>query len=360
MTEEVRSTSDQVAETHTDSGGPFSAITVLGGGAGVAGPASSTSASGGMSEGPAMAERLLVMQRDRRCPRFSGRTGIGITEWLEEAQICIRMHRLTGEDQAFFLFDHLEGEAREEIKHRPLTERNDPAKISDILLQLYGCKESYVTLQQAFFSREQQVGETLLQYSLALMALMEKVKLSAPPGLLNFEVMLRDQFMEHVSDGALRRELKQFVRRNATATLLEVRGEAMRWEIDGHPGSAGGHQGSLSLVHGLQDGVRGRSQIGPRVNEHESKLDTLMELVKNQQEQINQLTKAVAAMQVQPPSMGPARPSQLGRCFRCDQPGHFARECREILSRDRTTASINAAVARPSSSTAQENCHPLN
>ena len=35
---------------------------------------------------------------------------------------------LSASDQAFFLFDHLEGEAREEIKYRPSEERSDPAR----------------------------------------------------------------------------------------------------------------------------------------------------------------------------------------------------------------------------------------
>ena len=75
------------------------------------------------------------------------------------------------------------------------------------------CAESYVALQEAFFSRRQHEGETLLEFSLALMGLMTSVKQRAPSGIPNAEVLLRDQFVEHVLDGPLRRELKQFVRR---------------------------------------------------------------------------------------------------------------------------------------------------
>lgn len=49
------------------------------------------------------------------------------------------------------------------------------------------------------------------------------VKQRAPSDMQNAEVLLRDQFVEHVIDGALRRELKQVVRRQSTATILEVR-----------------------------------------------------------------------------------------------------------------------------------------
>ena len=74
--------------------------------------------------------------------------------------------------EVFFLFDHLEGEAHEEIKYRSTADRSDPAKIIVILRELYGHVESYVALQEAFFLRWQQNGETLQEISLTLMSLM--------------------------------------------------------------------------------------------------------------------------------------------------------------------------------------------
>ena len=92
---------------------------------------------------------------------------------------------LPASDQAFFLYDHLESEARQEIKYRPSEECVDPAKIIAVLQELYGCAESYVVLQEAFFSRRQHEGETLLEFSLALMSLMTSVKQRAPGGIPN-------------------------------------------------------------------------------------------------------------------------------------------------------------------------------
>lgn len=96
-------------------------------------------------------ERLVFVPRDRKCPMFRGRKGIGLAEWLEEVQACMRARHLSEADQAFFLFDHLEGEAREEIKFRPCADREDPARIIAVLQELYGCLDSYVSLQEAFF-----------------------------------------------------------------------------------------------------------------------------------------------------------------------------------------------------------------
>lgn len=127
----------------------------------------------------------------------------------------------------------------------------DPAKIISVLQELYGCADSYVALQEAFFSRRQQEGETLEEFSLALMGLMASVKQHAPSEMINAEVLLRDQFIEHVIDGPLCRELKQFVRRQPTATLLEVRSEAIRWEREGSPAKVRGRSNSVPSVLGL-------------------------------------------------------------------------------------------------------------
>lgn len=237
----------------------------------------------------------------------------------------MRARHLSASDQAFFLFDHLEGEAREEIKYRPSEERLDPAKIIEVLQELYGCAESYVALQEAFFSRRQHEGETLLEFSLALMGLMASVKQCAPGGIPNAEFLLRDQFVEHVLDGSLRRELKQFVRRQPTATLLEARSEAIRWEREGLPGGFRGRSNSVPAVFGAQCVVQGSRQLGVGPPQT-SALHEMREMLKLQQEQLNQLTQSISRLQS---SHQHSRAAFRGPiiCRRCQQPGHIAREC---------------------------------
>lgn len=291
-----------------------------------AGP-STTSAAASLPSiaGAPLVDRLVFLPRDRKCPMFRGRSGMGLTEWLEEVQACMRARHLSAIDRAFFLFDHLEGEAREEIKYRSVEERGDPDKIIAVLQELYGCCESYVALQEALFSRRQQEGETLQEFSLALMGLMASVKQRALGEIPNADVLLRDQFVEHVLDGALRRELKQLVRRQPTATMLEVRGEAIRWEREGLPGGVRGRSHSVPSVFGAQYLVQScpqQSVSDPRASE----LKELREMLKLQQEQLNKLTQCVSHFQgsQQRNHSLPRRPII---CLRCQQPGHIAREC---------------------------------
>lgn len=308
-------------------------------------------------------ERLVFIPREKRCPTFRGSLGIGIDEWEEEAQACMRVRHLSTADQAFFLYDHLEGDAKEEIRYRPKADRENPEKIIEILQELYGCPQSYVALQEAFFSRKQQEEESLLEFSIALMALMEKVKRRAPQGLFNTDVLLRDQFVEHVRDGGLRRELKRAIRRQPTATLIDVRKQAIRWEQEGMTEAPRAR--SFSLPSGAERpvGLTGAScsvttdvRGGIVAN---TELQELKEMLKHQQSQINHLTRSLAAFQGPPqrsrsPHDGPVI------CRRCQRPGHYARECdgERVVGPPRTSAGISQSASegrRPQAAQPQGN-----
>lgn len=289
------------------------------------GPSSVTSQPSG-NEYAALPERYVFIPRDRKCPKFNGRVGPSIDEWVEEAQACMQARHMSVSDKAFFLFDHLEGEARDEIRYRPDRERNDPVKIISVLRELYGCSQSYVSLQEAFFSRRQREGESLLEFSLALMGLLEQVKQKSPYAMPNSQVLLRDQFIEHVCDSALRRELKQLIRCQPTLTLLEVRGEALRWEREGMPGSTRGRSHSLPSAYGIQYGVQGGPWVDTAQSPRESELGKLGEMLRVQQEQLNKLTQSVARLQGPQFRSRSLRNSQV-ICRRCQKPGHFAKDC---------------------------------
>lgn len=212
---------------------------------------------------------------------------------------------LSAGDQAFFIFDHLEGEAKEEIKYQPSRDQRDPERSFAILKELYGCDQSYVTLQQAFFSRQQQEGESLQEFLLALMALMEQIKQRAPDGMLNVEVLLRDQVVEHVGDSGLLRELKQFIHPQPMATLLEVCSEAIQWEGEGLLGGTRARCYSFPSACGLQFNVQGHPHGSLPPASLTSELGEL-----------KQLTQTVASFQNAPLVRQPSRQA-LFICIHC-------------------------------------------
>lgn len=281
-------------------------------------------------------DRLVFIPREKKCPLFRGGVGISVEAWKEEAEACMRARHLSTLERAYFLFDHLEGEAREEIRYRPIEEKENPEKIFEILQELYGCPRSYVALQESFFSRKQQEGESLLEFSISLLTLMDKVKRSAPEGILNAEVLLRDQFVEHVSEGALRRHLKSFIRMKPLATLIEVRKEAIRWEREGSTEPQRPRSFSLpssDRVFGVSgtscsmaSGAQGDPSLRSDMEQMKADIARLVELVQQQQGQLQHLSQAMTAggglhRRGQSPRGGPII------CRRCHQQGHYAGDC---------------------------------
>lgn len=276
---------------------------------------------------PVSTERLLYLPRERKCPMFRGRVGIGIDEWLEEVNACVRVRHLGSLDKAYFMFDHLESEARDEIKYRPRAEREDPAKIESVLKELYGCSKSYVALQENFFSRKQLDGESLQEYSHALLSLMDKVKQCSPESVPQSDQLLRDQFAEHVLDSDLRRELKRLVRQTPGMSMLEVRAAAIRWEREGRPSDVTrGRSYSVPSLCAMQCARAPQSVPTPSANPPSSEMAELRAMLLKQQDQINQLTSSLSILQGPPRHARPSRPPPV-ICRRCQKPGHYAREC---------------------------------
>lgn len=272
----------------------------------------------------AVPERLLYVPRERKCPLFRGNPGIEVVEWIEEVRASMRARHLAPLDQAYFIYDHLEGEAKNEIRYRSRGEREDPEKILSILQELYGCSQSYVALQEDFFCRKQLEGESLKEYSHALFSLMERVVKCAPNGLPNSAVLLRDQFVEHVNDPNLRRTLKQVVRDKPGCTLLDVRAEAIRWEQEGRPVTDRARSYSVPSICALQTSRVPDTQelSSPQMTE----IAELKEMMVKQQRQLTELSERFMSLQ-QPFRRNSSSRTGPVVCRRCQQPGHFASSC---------------------------------
>lgn len=61
---------------------------------------------------------------------------MGIAEWGEKGQACVRPRHLPAAEQAEFTFDHLEEDAEEQIKFRPREEQLDPVRVFAISKEL--------------------------------------------------------------------------------------------------------------------------------------------------------------------------------------------------------------------------------
>ena len=127
---------------------------------------------------PKPESKTVYISKDRKLQKFSGRpvkeTDPSVEEWAEDVSYHIK--NISGnEAQIEFLYDHLQGQARDEVRTRAATERDTPTKILGILQELFQDADSIAQIQQQFFQRDQRPGESLQQYSLTLLKLVDRM-----------------------------------------------------------------------------------------------------------------------------------------------------------------------------------------
>lgn len=285
----------------------------------------------GVSSNPAAsssAERkeVVYVHQDRKMSKFSGRLdksdSLTVDEWIDEMDTYVSSKPISEKEKAQLIYNQLEGAARIEIKFSPVQTKQSVQGIFDVLREVYGCLHSHVSLQRRFFNRKQQEGEPLIDFSHALMDLMDQVVKSDDQASIKSQKDLRDQFCEGVRDPSLRTRLQDLVKLNSEWTIREVRKEAIQWttQCESQPFKLKpDHPRPVSNEVQAQTTVPGVSQ------------SEFAELKSLMQAQLELVTKVLGPAKGNPSSNSWARSKRPSGskpiCFRCDQIGHIARYC---------------------------------
>lgn len=74
------------------------------------------------------------MPKHKTGAMFSGQSGtITYYDWVDDVQNSVNFSRYSPREQAAYLYDHLEGEAKQEVKHGPREMRSNPVLLLKIL-----------------------------------------------------------------------------------------------------------------------------------------------------------------------------------------------------------------------------------
>ena len=128
------------------------------------------------------------------------------------------------------LVDYLSGCAKEEVLCHPDELRRDFGALVSLLRRMFGPRETVTSLYAEFYSRMQSVGETLAEYSRALIRLHQRIEGVAPTNAERqaFAVLgdgaLMHQCVVGVRDEWVRHELRRLMLKSADKPFIVVRG----------------------------------------------------------------------------------------------------------------------------------------
>ena len=165
--------------------------------------------------------------------RFFGRPGSPcdptIDEWLADLDVFVRQCGVPERERAVVLVDYLGGGAKEEVSCHPDEVRRDFGALVSLLRRMFGPWETVTSLYADFYSRMQSVGETLAEFSRALIWLHQRIEGAAltvaerQALTVLADGALKHQFVVGVRDEWVRHELRRLMLRLADKPFIVVR-----------------------------------------------------------------------------------------------------------------------------------------
>ncbi len=144
--------------------------------------------------------------------------------------------------------------------------------------------------------------------------------------IFSVHTQIKDQFLDHMREVSLQRELKSLIRQRLSISFLALRQEAIRWVEEGERPS--GHT-RAGLHHcGVDVDVEGACYaVGAGTR---SELSVLQEQFNKQQQQIESIIKSLSKLEsvLDQPASRPHKPNYqfttegLPICLRSRKPGH--------------------------------------
>lgn len=301
-------------------------------------------------------QRTVYINRDRKVTKFSGRPSNEneptVEEWIDDVQQHIKCMTST-EEKLQFINDHLQGKAKDEIRVRADSEKTSVEQIFEILKSVFQDADTVAHIQQLFYQRDQKKDESLQDYSLQLLKLVDRLIKKGSGVIGDKNLMLKERFIDGVSDFQLRREMRRFSRDHPDCSFHAFRQEILRWTEDGTTRKA-----SVVTSSGIETAEVNAGKTEVKSNSEQPSQE-LLKLIQGQQELITkqqQQLELLASLMKENSSLekrqqpytnrtrgfprsrgynrgmrgrgrGQGQGPRSVKCFNCNEEGHYARQC---------------------------------
>lgn len=275
--------------------------------------------------------------------KFDGKkNGIKCADWSGQMKALLRAQGLSEQQKIDFILTAIEGDATREVQLLEEENRNTADKIFDFLNQLYGRVTPVADLRMRFFNMRQNNGETFSEFSLRMREAFQQWKAAEPEGSARQESTLRDQMINGLQIGPLKKELQRQMHRNPDLTCDELFQEVKELEKEGWNKEVESQSCQVTAAPSVTDLTQWKDQTRAELVQLVSELGDALK---------DELRKCIAhkptsGRRVQEPyRRASPRPhwDEQGRpiCLHCSQPGHLRRECPQ---RQQTQVPLNPQV----------------
>lgn len=284
----------------------------------------------GTSGGGAMAPQPpKFVYAARKMSKFDGSQD-RLEDWIQEAKSVISNMGLTGKGASEFLISHLEGDAKREVRVLTTAQRADPEFLLKLIENQFGERLTPSQLISEFHGRKRHKGETLREFSYALLELLDRAVVADPALNGDKDRLLRDRFIDGIEDHRLYIALSDRVERQADVGFQDLRDYAFRVE-----GPTATKQSARSTV--VQSNYHQADSTPSALDELIKGQELLTKTLALQQKQQEELAKQQAELYklmvertLPAATEQPSQPDRRSRCYYCHNLGHKQATCRKM------------------------------
>ena len=247
---------------------------------------------------------------------------LSIREWINEYDDYCQYYKLDKSERVQVLVAHLVGPAKDEILCRDSAVRDDESKLKEILRSRFGRLETVQTLSSELYSRVQQEGESLADFSSYLIRLYDRMETISSDDEKNALGLLKDgtlteRFVKGVRDVSVQRELRRITIAHKSQSFLKIREAVLDHFQDADP--------TVSRARVRECEVEAARAFVSK--EEPASMKTMQGEIAHLRDTLNEVVQTLHSLKQGPNPRQGSNTRQEYRCYNCGKTGHLRRDC---------------------------------